>query len=160
MTANMKTLLCVLTLLVTRFALAQQPALDKKGWLVSPDSVDISRMVKPVPEANRFVLPDYNIWCGSMVRGNNGKYYLLYARWPKANGHYAWVTHSEIALARADKPEGPYQHVKSHFAGPWGAVLGRCLYPQSGSNRLEGPVLPVLHGNDGKSVCETTCLCR
>lgn len=93
-------------------ALAQQPKLDKKGWLVSMDSVDLSALVQPVPESNRFVLPDYNVWCGSMVRGNNGKYYLLYARWPKANGHYAWVTHSEIALARADAPEGPYQHLK------------------------------------------------
>jgi hypothetical protein len=98
--------------LISQLAFAQQPTLDKKGWLASMDSVDISAMVQPVPEANRFILPDYNIWCGSMVKGNNGKYYLLYARWPKANGHEAWVTHSEIALARADKPEGPYRHLK------------------------------------------------
>ncbi|GAB2556933.1 hypothetical protein GCM10027085_55120 [Spirosoma aerophilum] len=76
------------------------------------DSVDLSALVQPVPAANRFVLPDYNIWCGSMIPGNHGKYYLFYARWPRVNGHLAWITHSEIALARADKPEGPYQHVK------------------------------------------------
>lgn len=99
-------------LLISHLAIPQQAKLDKKGWLVSMDSVDLSAMVQPVPAANRFVLPDYNIWCGSMIRGNNGTYYLLYARWPKANGHLAWVTHSEIALARADKPEGPYRHLK------------------------------------------------
>lgn len=109
----MKGLLSVIAcLLISQLSVAQQPVLDKKGWLVSMDNVDISAMVQPVPEANRFILPDFNIWCGSVIRGTNGKYYLLYARWPKANGHYAWVTHSEIALARADKPDGPYRHLK------------------------------------------------
>lgn len=111
----MKGLYLLFFALAGHLALAQLPTFDKKGGLVSMDSVDISAMVQPVPEANRFILPDYNIWCGSMVKGNNGKFYLFYARWPKANGHEAWVTHSEIALARADKPEGPYQHLNVVF---------------------------------------------
>jgi hypothetical protein len=111
----MKNSFILILWLISHLVQAQQPKLDKKGWLVSMDSVNLSTLVQPVPEGNRFILPDYNIWCGSVIRGNNGKYYLLYARWPKANGHYAWVTHSEIALARADKPEGPYHHLKVVF---------------------------------------------
>lgn len=98
--------------LLSHLAFAQQPKLDEKGWLVSMDRVDIRAMVQPVPESNRFILPDYNIWCGSMIKGKNGKFYMLYSRWPRDKGHEAWVTHSEIALARADRPEGPYQHIK------------------------------------------------
>lgn len=93
-------------------ALAQQPKLDRKGNLVSMDNVDISAMVQPLPEKNKFIDTNYNIWCGSVTKAKNGKYYILYSRWPKASGHEAWITHSEIAIARSDKPEGPYQHIK------------------------------------------------
>ncbi|KAA9042225.1 hypothetical protein FW778_00450 [Ginsengibacter hankyongi] len=94
---------------------AQYPKLDKKGNLVSMDEVDISSMVQPLPEKNKFVDSNYNIWCGSVTKGKNGKFYMLYSRWPKACGHEAWITNSEIALAKSDKPEGPYRHVKVVF---------------------------------------------
>ncbi len=94
---------------------AQQPKLDKKGNLISMDEVDISAMVQPLPEKNKFIDSSYNIWCGSVAKGKNGKFYMLYSRWPKASGHEAWITHSEIALAKSDKPEGPYRHVKVIF---------------------------------------------
>ncbi len=89
---------------------AQQ--IDKKGNLISMDSVDLFSMVQPIPKANLFSDTAYNIWCGSVVRGNNGKFYMLYSRWPRSGGHFAWIPKSEIALAKADKPEGPYHHVK------------------------------------------------
>lgn len=40
---------------------------------------------------------------------------MLYSRWPRVYGHYAWLPSSEIALAKADKPEGPYTHLKVVF---------------------------------------------
>jgi hypothetical protein len=65
-----------------------------------------------IPARAKFSDPDYNIWCGSMVTGEDGKYHLFYSRWPASLGHLAWVTHSEVARAVADDPLGPYRHVE------------------------------------------------
>ena len=73
---------------------------------------DIAKWIQPVPETAKFSLKDYMVWCGSMVKGDDGKYYLFYSRWPRSSGHYAWATESEVALAVADRPTGPYTHVK------------------------------------------------
>lgn len=74
--------------------------------------LDFAAWIQPVPSTARFGLKDYMVWCGSMVRGDNGKYYLFYSRWPRSSGHFAWATESEIALAVSDSPTGPYKHVK------------------------------------------------
>jgi len=87
----------------------QQPRLNAKGELMNMDELDLSSMAQPVPGNNRFIDSAYNIWCGSVIKAENGKYYMFYSRWPKSEGHGAWITHSEIALARADRPEGPYK---------------------------------------------------
>jgi hypothetical protein len=74
------------------------------------DEFDLSQWLQPVPIGGVFEDPDWCIWCGSAVRGDDGKYHLFYSRWPIALGHTAWVTHSEIARAVADSPTGPYRH--------------------------------------------------
>ena len=79
---------------------------------MSAQDFDVAKWIQPVPETAKFGLPDYMVWCGSMVKGNDGKYYLFYSRWPRSSGHYAWATESEVALAVSDKPTGPYKHVK------------------------------------------------
>jgi alpha-L-fucosidase 2 len=94
---------------------SQQPRLDKKGNLVSMDDVDLSKMVQRLPVQNTFIDPGYNIWCGSVIKGPDSKYYMFYSRWLRSSGHEGWITHSEIALAKSDKPGGPYQHVKVIF---------------------------------------------
>lgn len=75
------------------------------------DDLDFSRWLQPVPAGAVFENPDWCIWCGSAVQGDDGKYHLFYSRWPSRLGHYAWVTHSEVAHAVADSPNGPYRHV-------------------------------------------------
>lgn len=55
--------------------------------------------------------PDYYVWCFSAVKWTDGKYHGYYARWPKALGFDAWISHCEVAHAVADKPEGPYKFV-------------------------------------------------
>lgn len=92
--------------------IAQKPEHNSPGKLFSLDKVDISAMIQPIPAKNVFSDSAYNIWCGSVVEGRNGKFYMLYSRWPRKLGHYAWVSNSEIALAKADHPEGPFHHVK------------------------------------------------
>ncbi|HBY62144.1 MAG TPA: sucrase, partial [Solibacterales bacterium] len=75
-----------------------------------PAAPDLGAMIQPVPESAKWIDPDYYIWCGSMVRGDDGKYHLYYSRWPRKLGHNAWVTHSEIAHAVGDTPTGPFRH--------------------------------------------------
>lgn len=70
---------------------------------------DFTKMIQPAPLTARFEDPGHIVWCGSGVRHEHGKYHLFYSRWPKELGHYAWVTHSEIAHAVADHPLGPYR---------------------------------------------------
>jgi len=52
----------------------------------------------------------WSIWGGSLVKGSDGLYHMLYSRWPKAPG-WIWVSHSEIAHAVAESPFGPFRHV-------------------------------------------------
>lgn len=72
---------------------------------------DFTRMIQPLREHSVFSDPDYNIWCGSVVEGDDGKFHMFYSRWPLETGHKGWVTHSEIARAVSDSPYGPFHHV-------------------------------------------------
>lgn len=67
--------------------------------------------VQPVPRNHVLQDSAWHIWCGSMIRGYDGKYHLYYSRWPRSTRHEAWITHSQIAYAVADRPEGPYRFV-------------------------------------------------
>lgn len=71
---------------------------------------DFNAMLQPVPATAKFSDPEYNIWCGSAVKGDDGKYHMFYSRWPRKLGHFAWVTHSEVAHAVSDSPFGPWKH--------------------------------------------------
>ncbi len=52
---------------------------------------------------------DYWTWCGSVIKGEDGKYHLFASRWPKKlSFELYWLTNSEIVHAISDKPEGPY----------------------------------------------------
>jgi hypothetical protein len=73
--------------------------------------LDFHSLLKPVPLSARFIDDGSFIWGASMVRDPEGKCHLFYSRWPRELGHAAWVTHSEVAHAVADKPLGPYRHV-------------------------------------------------
>lgn len=73
------------------------------------DGPDFAAMIRPVPAGAMFHDPDYNVWCGAPVRGDDGKIHLFYSRWPRKLGHQAWVTHSEVAHAVADSLFGPYK---------------------------------------------------
>lgn len=74
------------------------------------ESYDFGAMIQPVPATAKFADPDYNIWCGSGTKGDDGKYHIFYSRWPRKLGHLAWVTHSEVAHAVSDSPFGPWKH--------------------------------------------------
>lgn len=109
----MKTFIFSFTLLLLLNPLfGQNPQTGKKGRPISMDSVNLFSMVQPISSTHIFSDTAYNIWCGSVTKAKNGKFYMFYSRWKREFGHEAWITHSEIALAKADKPEGPYRHIK------------------------------------------------
>ncbi len=85
------------------------PALLIAALPASATDYDFSQMIQPVPASAKFEDPGYIVWCGTMVRDDAGKCHLYYSRWPRKLGHYAWVTHSEVAHAVADNPLGPYK---------------------------------------------------
>lgn len=48
------------------------------------------------------------VWCGSVIKAEDGRYYMFASRWPAGQG-YSWALDSEVVLASCDNPVGPYQ---------------------------------------------------
>jgi hypothetical protein len=64
----------------------------------------------PAPKNGGFNMPEYWIWCGSVVKGEDNRFHMFASRWPKAfkmSPH--WLFSCEIVRASSDTPEGPYQ---------------------------------------------------
>jgi hypothetical protein len=80
-----------------------------------------------VSQTNIFRDEGYYVWCGSAIRGEDGKFYLFYSRWKagrvgRAPGDEVtfkdmsgWIKYCEIAAAVAESPTGPFK--------PLGVVL-------------------------------------
>lgn len=63
----------------------------------------------PAPMNGGFKMKDYWIWCGSVIKGEDGRYHMFASRWTKTISFTPhWVTNSEVVRAVSDKPEGPY----------------------------------------------------
>lgn len=56
---------------------------------------------------------EWSYWGGRPVKGRDGKYHLIVARWPEGGrmGHWEW-TRSTTAYAVSDTPTGPYRVVR------------------------------------------------
>src|ERR1700754_891363 len=72
------------------------------------DELDLAAVMQPVPSTAVFRDPGYFVWCGTMVRGEDGKYHLYYSRWKVSTGFESWVTASEVAHAVGASPAGPF----------------------------------------------------
>lgn len=54
----------------------------------------------PAPVGGGYSDPDYWIWCGSVVQGEDGAYHMFASRWPKDLGFGAnWLFNCEIVRA-------------------------------------------------------------
>lgn len=68
----------------------------------------------PAPVHGGFRMDGWWIWCGSVVRADDGKYHMFASRWPKSLPmHPGWLVRSEIVRAESDTPEGPYIYVET-----------------------------------------------
>jgi hypothetical protein len=93
------------------------------------DTLNFTGSLGPVTINSRFSDPDYYIWCGSCIRGEDGKYYLFYSRWLAGSvgrdggdeqlfrGFGGWLKYSEIAVAVSNAPTGPFKHIRTILRG-------------------------------------------
>lgn len=115
-------------------------------------SYDLNAVLQPVPATAKFSDPEFNIWCGSAIKGEDGRYHLYYSRWPRRLGHKAWVTHSEVAHAVSDAPVGPWKH-EDVALPPRGTNFwdGSCTHNPT-VLRIEGKYYLYYMGNYGDGV--------
>jgi len=85
-------------------------ALAAAGMQAAPPERSLLDRIMPASKSSGFRQDDYWVWCGSPIRGEDGKYHLFASRWPH---RYAFFTgyqvYSEIVRAVADTPAGPYR---------------------------------------------------
>lgn len=95
----------------------------------------------PAPVAGSFRMKDYIVWGGSVIQGDDGRYYMFASRWPKSVSMSNWIVNSEIVLATADKPEGPF-------------TFEKVVLPPRGAEFWDGMVThnPNIHRHGGKYV--------
>lgn len=72
-------------------------------------SSDLKISFGRVSRKSVFSSETWSHWGGSVVKGEDDRYHMLYSRWPKKLG-WAWVTDSEIAHATAPTAFGPFEH--------------------------------------------------
>lgn len=77
------------------------------------NQLTISNKIQPIQEDNIFRDLEYFNWCNSIIKGEDDKYHLIYSRWSREKSFDAWLTHSEIAHAISERPEGPYHYVNT-----------------------------------------------
>lgn len=87
--------------------------MPQKAFSQQIDHLNITNKIQPITEDNIFRDTDYFNWCSSIIKGEDGKYHLIYSRWERSIGFGAWLTGSKIAHAVADAPEGPYRYVNT-----------------------------------------------
>lgn len=64
----------------------------------------------PAPRNGGFRMAGYWVWCGSGIRGEDGRYHMFAARWPKAYPFFdGYRVASEVVRAVAETPAGPYR---------------------------------------------------
>lgn len=85
------------------------------------DTLDFAGKLSPISPDNLFHEPGYYVWCNSCIKGEDGKYYLFYARWKtgaegrapgdekKFGDMRGWLKYCEIASAVSDSPTGPFK---------------------------------------------------
>lgn len=91
--------------------------------------------IMPAPRDGGFRQPSHWTWCGSAVRGDDDRFHLFAARWPKDLPFFdGYKVASEVVHAVSDTPEGPYS-------------FERVVLPDRGSDFWDGRMThnPTIH---------------
>ncbi|MDO5979587.1 alpha-L-fucosidase [Flavivirga spongiicola] len=100
----------ILMLFITIIGFSQESTDDLRLY---NDFADISA-------DNIFKTEGYFNWGASIIKGDDGKYHLFYARWEKKYSFYGWLTHSEVAHATSKSPAGPWKYKETALKGVGG----------------------------------------
>ncbi len=80
--------------------------------------LNFMEMMQPVASYSVLEHEGWYTWGGSVLKGKDGKYHMIYSRWPKSypfgNG---WLFDSELCYAVADSATGPFKPVKTILRG-------------------------------------------
>lgn len=70
---------------------------------------NIRERMLPAPVNGGFRMENYWVWCGSVAKGEDGRYHMFASRWSKKLPmHPGWLLGSEIVRAVSDTPQGPF----------------------------------------------------
>ena len=95
------------------------------------DTLHFTGRLGAIAPENIFSEPGYYVWCGSVIRDEDGKFYLFYARWKTGSegrepgdeqlfkAMKGWMKYSEIAAAVSDSPTGPFKPLGLVLKGTW-----------------------------------------
>lgn len=79
-------------------------------YLIKDAGENFHSRLLPTKYENGFRMDGYWVWCGSSIKGDDGKYHIFASRWSNSTGFGPyWLTNSEIVHAVSDTPEGPYK---------------------------------------------------
>lgn len=74
------------------------------------NKIDLKERMLPAPVNGGFRMEGYWVWCGTVIKGEDGRYHMFASRWPKTQPmHPGWLILSEIVRASSDTPAGPYR---------------------------------------------------
>lgn len=72
--------------------------------------VSLKERMLPAPIGGGFKMDGYWVWCGSVIKGEDGNYHMFASRWKKTLPmHPGWLLASEVVRASSPTPEGPYE---------------------------------------------------
>jgi len=79
-------------------------------YLIDDRGEDFHTRLLPADFDGGFRMDGYWVWCGSTIKGDDGKYHMFASRWPNSTGFGPyWLTNSEVVHAVSDIPGGPYK---------------------------------------------------
>jgi alpha-L-fucosidase len=74
-----------------------------------PRPVAFADRLLPAPLDGGFRQENWWVWCGTVVKGDDGKFHHYASRWPRGLSFGPhWLTNSEVVHSVSDRAEGPY----------------------------------------------------
>ena len=70
----------------------------------------IKERLLPAVKGGGFCRDDLMVWCGSVIKGEDGRFHMFASCWERKLGFGAnWLFHSRVVRAASDTPEGPFR---------------------------------------------------